>query len=165
MAQQPKEALADFEVALTLMPNMREALLDKAVVLADYLHREADAIPVLDRFLELYPNHIEARAGRAVYLARLGRGTEARRDVDMVLAAEPTPYRKYQMAGVYAQLARRNLCGPERGESLRLLALALRAGFNDMKLLAEDSDLKPIRSDPEFVRLLTLLKEFELTRR
>jgi tetratricopeptide (TPR) repeat protein len=159
MQKEPTQALADFEAALKLAPNMREALLDKAIVLADYLHREADAIPVLDRLLELYPDHIEARAGRGVYLARLGRAAEARRAAAEVLTAEPTAYRKYQMAGLYAQLARHAPCGPDRAESLRLLALALRAGFDDMKLLKTDSDLDPVRADPEFIRLLSVVNQ------
>jgi tetratricopeptide (TPR) repeat protein len=156
MAKEPEKALADFDAALLLSPNMREALLDKAIVLADHLHREADAIPLLDRLLELYPDHVEGRAGRGVYLARLGRAEAARRDAAAVLAAEPTAYRKYQMAGLYAQLAKHDPRGPDRAEALRLLALALRAGFDDMTLLKNDTDLDPIRDDPEFKRLLTV---------
>ena len=87
--------------------------------------------------------------------ARLGRAAAARRDAAAVLAAEPTAYRKYQMAGLHAQLARHDPRGPDRREALRLLALALRAGFEDMALLKRDADLDPIRNDPEFKRLLT----------
>lgn len=154
MASEPKSALADFDAALQLSPNMREALLDKGIVLADYLHREADAIPVLDRLLELYPDHVEGRAGRGVYLARLGRAVGARADATAVLKAEPTAYRKYQMAGLYAQLSKHNPRGPDRAEALRLLALALRAGFEDMALLKSDADLDAIREDDEFKRLV-----------
>ena len=154
MAKDPRAALADFDAALKHAPAMREALLDKAIVLADHLHREADAVPLLDRLLDLYPDHTEGRAGRGVYLARLGRAAPARADATAVLAAEPTAYRKYQAAGLHAQLAKHAPRGPDRAEALRLLALALRAGFDDMKLLATDTDLDPIRNDPEFQRLL-----------
>ncbi|MBN9118593.1 MAG: protein kinase [Planctomycetes bacterium] len=159
LAKEPEKALADFDAALRLAPDMREALLDKGVVLADHLRRERDAIPVLDRLLELYPDHVEGRAGRGVYLARLGRAGAARRDAAAVLAAEPTAYRKYQMAGLYAQLARHDPRGPDRAEALRLLALALRAGFEDMALLKKDTDLDPIRDDPEFKRLLAAVEQ------
>lgn len=161
IAREPEQALADFDTALRLAPNLREALVNKAWVLADHLHREADALPVLDRLLDQYPDHIEARAGRGVYLARLGRAVEARREAAAVLGAEPTAYRKYQMAGLYAQLAKHDPRGPDRAEALRLLARALRAGFNDLPALKEDPDLDPIRRDPLFERLIAAAGQLE----
>jgi tetratricopeptide (TPR) repeat protein len=154
MESEPLKALADYDAALRIDPTLRDALLNKAIILADYLHREAEAVPVLDQLLELYPDHVESRASRGVYLARLGRAAEAKRDAADALAAEPTAYRKYQVAGLYAQLARHDPKGPARAEALRLLALSFRGGFENMKLLNEDSDLDPIRSDPEFKRLV-----------
>jgi hypothetical protein len=133
--------------------------LNKGVVLADQLHLEAEAIPVFDRLLELHPDYIEARAARGVYLARSGRAPEAQSDATIVLRAEPTPYRKYQMAGLYAQLSRHDPSGPARAESLRLFAQALRAGFDDMALLKTDRDLDPVRDDPEFKRVTALVAQ------
>jgi serine/threonine protein kinase/tetratricopeptide (TPR) repeat protein len=161
MAKEPAKALADFDAALRLAPNLREALVNKAFVLADHLRREADAITVLDRLLELYPDDVEARAGRGVYLARLGRADEARHDATAVLEAEPTAYRKFQLAGLYAQLARHDPKGPDRTEALRLLSRALRAGFDDTRALKGDPDLDPIRSDPLFERLLAAVGRIE----
>jgi serine/threonine protein kinase/lipoprotein NlpI len=158
MAREPKAALADFDAALKLSPNMREALLNKAVVLADHLNRAADAVPVLDRLLELYPDHTEARAGRGVYNARLGRSAAARADAAAVLKAEPIAYRQYQMAGLYAQLAKHNPNGPDRREAMKLLAQSLR-GFDDAALLATDADLDPIRGDAEFQRLVAAVAQ------
>lgn len=160
MAGTPVAALADFDAALRLAPNLREALINKSFVLADHLHREADAVAVLDRLLESAPDDVEARAGRGVYLARLGRADEARRDASAVLEAEPTAYREYQMAGLYAQLARRDPKGTDRAEALRLLTLALRAGVG-VRTLREDADLDPIRRDPLFVRLLVAVEQIE----
>lgn len=154
MEKEPEKALADFDTALKLDPTQQDSLLNKAIVLADILHREAEAISVLGRLLEFYPDCVEARASRGVYLARLGRATEARRDGEDALSAEPTAYRKYQVAGLHAQLAKHDPAGPARVEALRLLALAFRSGFEDMKLLNEDTDLDPIRTDPEFKRLV-----------
>ena len=158
MAKEPEKALADFDAALRFGPHLRDALLNKGVLLAD-LHREADAIEVFDQLLELSPDDVEARAGRGVYLSRLGRAEEARRDAVAVLKAEPTAYRKFQMAGLYAQLVRHDPEGQDRAEALRLLALALRAGFNDMEALKTDADLEPIRNDPEYKRLLTAVEQ------
>jgi serine/threonine protein kinase/tetratricopeptide (TPR) repeat protein len=154
MHKEPAAALADFDAALKLDPTHREALMNKAAVLADVLRREGEAVPVLDEVLSLNPDNVEARAGRGVYLARLGRVAEARRDAETVLAAEPTAYRKYQAVGLYAQLSAHDPSGPHRMEALRLLAAAFRGGFDDKKLLLEDHDLDPIRSDPEFARIV-----------
>jgi tetratricopeptide (TPR) repeat protein len=161
LPKEPAKALADFDAALRLAPNLREALVNKAFVLADHLRREVDAIAVLNRVLELYPDDVEARAGRGVYLARLGRADEARRDAAAVLEAEPTAYRKFQMAGLYAQLARHDPKGPARTDALRLLSRALRAGFDDAQALKDDRDLDPIRRDPLFERLLTAVERIE----
>ncbi|HEV3383519.1 MAG TPA: serine/threonine-protein kinase [Gemmata sp.] len=154
MEKEPRKALEDYDAALKIDPTLRDALLNKAIILADYLHREAEAIPVLDQLLELYPDHVESRASRGVYLARLGRAAEAKRDAGDTLALESNAYRKYQIAGLYAQLARHDPSGPYRAEALRFLALAFRGGFENMKLLKEDSDLDPVRNDPEFKRIV-----------
>ena len=70
------------------------------------------------------------------------------------LTAEPTAYRKYQIAGLHAQLSRSDPTGSSRAEALRLLALAFRGGFENLKLLKEDSDLDPLRNDAEFKRIV-----------
>jgi serine/threonine protein kinase/Flp pilus assembly protein TadD len=162
MEKEPLKALADYDAALKIDPTLRDALLNKAVILADYLHREAEAIPVLDQLLELYPDHVESRASRGVYLARLGRTAEAKRDATDALAAEPTAYRKYQIAGLYAQLARHDPSGPARAEALCFLASAFRGGFENLKMLKEDTDLDPIRNDPEFKRLVEIASQLTL---
>jgi tetratricopeptide (TPR) repeat protein len=152
MFAEPEMALADFDDALKLDPTQRDSLVNKANVLANLLKRERDAIPVLDRLLELYPHDVDARASRGIYFARLGHVDAAKQDATDSLAADPSAYRTYQIARVYAQLAK--VDPGARDESLRLLAKALRAGFNDMKLLGEDADIDPVRNDPEFQRLL-----------
>src|SRR5262249_35887900 len=121
-------------------------------VLADFLNRPADAVAALDRLLEMYPAHVEARAGRGVYLARCGETDRARRDAADCLRDEPTAFRYYQMAGLFAQLSRNEPAtgGPARREAFRLLALALRSGFSDLALMARDPDLDPIRASDEF---------------
>jgi hypothetical protein len=136
--------------------------LNKAIILADDLHQESEAVSVLDLLLDLYPNHVESRASRGVYLARIGRAAEARRDAADTLAAEPTAYRKYQMAGLYAQLARHDPRGKDGAEALRFLASAFRGGFENMKLLKEDTDLDPLRSDPEFQRIVETAMQLTL---
>lgn len=158
-AKQWLRALDDFEAALRLQPTMWEALLDKAIVLGDGLNRETEAVPVLDRLLEFYPEHIEARAGRGVYFARLGRGPEARRDARDTLAADRSAFRHYQMAGLFAQLSKTDPTA--KPEAIRLFGRALRLGFNDWAMLKGDPDIVPIRDDPAFRKLLAAAQELD----
>jgi serine/threonine protein kinase/Flp pilus assembly protein TadD len=153
MEANPTDALADFEHALKIDPRSRDGLQNKAVVLADYLNQPKEAVATMDRLLELYPHHVEARAGRGVYLARLGEVERAKRDAADCLRDEPTAYRFFQMAGLYAQLSRKDTDGNCRREAFRLLALAVRNGFANLALMAKDTDLDPIRNSDEFKTL------------
>jgi tetratricopeptide (TPR) repeat protein len=146
----PQAALADYEEALKLSPKSKDALLNKAVVLADPLKRPADAVRTMDELLKLYPTYTDARASRGVYLARLGDAKRATADATQVLKEEPTPYRLFQMAGVYAQLAKTDKTAASKQEALKLLAQALRAGFSDFAKLDRDPDLDPLRDDETF---------------
>jgi tetratricopeptide (TPR) repeat protein len=156
-----KAAVEDFDEALAADPRSRSALQNKALVLADYLNQPKDAVAALDRLLELYPAYTEARAGRGVYLARIGDGARARRDAEASLMEEPTPYRYYQMAGLHAQLAKHEGDGPARREAFRLLAVALRSGFANFELIDKDSDLDPIRGSDEFKGLVAHAKALQ----
>lgn len=154
MEKEPALALSDFDEALRRNPRFREALQNKAIVLADYLKRPSDAIDVLDHLLELYPNQVAARAGRGVYLARLGKVEPARRDAQATLEGDSSPFLIYQMAGLYAQISKHDPASDAKVEALRLLARAFRAGFDQLQLIDADSDLDPIRNEPEFKRIV-----------
>src|SRR5262249_18571621 len=65
-------ALADFEKGLLINPFSRATLNSKVHVLSEKLDRAKDAVPVLDRILQLYPDYVPARSGRGVLHARLG---------------------------------------------------------------------------------------------
>ena len=62
------------------------AVLDRLVA---YCPDYPSALVDLDRALELSPNHIAARAGRALTLLGLGRKDEARTDLKQALALNP----------------------------------------------------------------------------
>jgi hypothetical protein len=108
----------------------------------------------MDQLLEMYPSHLEARAGRGVYLARIGESKRARQDATDTLREEHTAFRLYQIAGLFAQLSKHESDGRARADALRYLTEGFRAGFQDLKMLDTDSDLDPIRKDPEFQRLV-----------
>ncbi|HKB05301.1 MAG TPA: serine/threonine-protein kinase [Gemmataceae bacterium] len=157
-----KGALADYEEALRLNPRSRDALQNKAVVLADYLQRPGDAVKAMDQLLELYPSYTEARAGRAVYLARIGEAKRAKEDAAIVLREEPTAYRLYQMSSMYAQLSKTDPTGSARQESLRLLAQSFRTGFANFDMVAKDEDMAPLRDDPAFREIVAHAKKLQL---
>jgi tetratricopeptide (TPR) repeat protein len=151
VATDPRGALADFQKALELNPRSRAALQDQASVLSENLGRANESVPVFDRLVELYPDYVLARAGRGVVLARLGQRDAALRDAKESLARDSKPQYLYQVAGIYALSSRDN--PTDRCEALRLLASALRSGYG-LDLIDKDTDLDPIRAQPEFLRLV-----------
>jgi serine/threonine protein kinase/lipoprotein NlpI len=158
----PKGAVADYDAALAKNPRSPDALRSKAAVLADNLHQPKEAVAALDKLLEMYPTYTEARAGRAVYLARTGDAKRATDDLTKVLAEEPTPFRLFQMAGVYAQLAKGDATGANKQKALQLMAKAFRTGFEQYDKVAKDPDLAPVRDDPDFKALVEHAKKLRV---
>jgi tetratricopeptide (TPR) repeat protein len=151
LTTEPERALTDFEEALKINPNSRDALQDKAHVLSERLGRVREAVAVLDRAVDLYPDDVQVRAGRGVLLARLGQRQAALRDAEEVVRRDDRPFTLYQVAGIYAQTSRQQ--AGDRPEALRLLAKALH-GRTGLDLLDGDPDLDPVRSLPEFERIV-----------
>jgi eukaryotic-like serine/threonine-protein kinase len=146
----PAGALEDFDAALAISPRSLSALQNKAHILSK-LGRTNDAVRVLDRILELYPDYVKARSGRGMMHARAGNWIEAKADVEETLRLDGSPAYMYYAAGIYAQLSRHN--PTHKTEALRLLSAALRAGFGH-DYIETDKDLDPIRTTPEFRRVL-----------
>jgi serine/threonine protein kinase/tetratricopeptide (TPR) repeat protein len=155
----PSAALGDFEEALRLNPRSLAALEDKAFVFAEKLGRTADAVAVLSRLLDLYPGRVGARASRGVLQARLGRRDAALADAEEALRRDAGPANQYQVAGIFALTSR--LHPEDRDRAFELLSAALRGGYG-FDLLDIDPDLAPIRSRPEFGRLVAAAKAIKL---
>jgi serine/threonine protein kinase/predicted Zn-dependent protease len=147
----PPGALADFDQALRLNPRSLPALGDKAHVLAERLGRTQEAIHVLDEVVALYPDHVTSIASRGVLHARLGRRQPAVADAVGALRLDQSPETVYQVAGIYALTSQQR--PDDRREAFRLLEQALRQGYG-FDLVDSDPELQPIRSLPEFRRLL-----------
>jgi tetratricopeptide (TPR) repeat protein len=158
----PKGAVADYDRALAQSPRSPDALRSKAAVLADNLNQPKEAVAILDRLLELYPTYTEGRAARAVYGARTGDAKRSTKDVEVVLAEEPTPFRLYQMAGVYAQLAKADRTGAAKQQALQLLAKAFRTGFEQFGIVDTDPDLDPVRADGDFKALVEHARKLQV---
>ncbi len=140
-------ALADFEEALKINPRFLPALENKAHVLMERLNRPEDALAVLNREIELYPEFVVARQGRGVQLARLGRREEALKDADYCLQHSRAALTYYQCANIFALTSRQKPEDAARAYPLLLAALAY--GFNDADP-ETDTDFDPIRHQPQF---------------
>jgi len=146
----PAGALADFDQALEINPVLFTALQNKVHVLGEHLHRTEEAVKVLDFMVATFPDHVPTRSTRGVYLARLSKRDAALADAREALAGSRDKDVLYQVAGIYALTSRHH---PEDlRAAFQLLAQALLQGYG-FDLLAQDTDLDPIRSQPEFRRL------------
>jgi serine/threonine protein kinase/tetratricopeptide (TPR) repeat protein len=151
IGRDPKAALADFDEALRINPSSAEALQNKAHVLAEKLGRNQESLQVLNKLLNWYPDSVKARGGRGVLHARLGQRELAIRDAEETLQRDASPPRLYQVACIYALTSSEQ---PEdRWRAFQLLSSALTRGYG-FNLLETDTDLNPIRSAPEFRRLV-----------
>jgi tetratricopeptide (TPR) repeat protein len=156
LADDPRGALADVEEALKLNPFSVPGIQLKAHILGERLGRADDALAVLNRAVELHPDHVPVRAGRGVELARRGKRDEALRDASEALVRDTRAPNLYQVACIYALTSKAN--PDDKLEALRLLRLALRGGFG-LDLIDGDSDLDPLRKHPEFGRVVTAARE------
>lgn len=146
-----RAALDDFNQALRIDPRSRDALQNRAHVLAERLGRIEEAIETLNGLVASCPDFAPARAGRGVLLARAGRRPEALRDAESSLRLDTSPAMHYQIACIYALTTKQQ--PGDSVEALQLLAAALRKGYGH-DLLDRDADLDSIRALPAFQRLV-----------
>jgi serine/threonine protein kinase/tetratricopeptide (TPR) repeat protein len=147
----PKVALKYVDKALELQPLEATALQLKAHILAEQLGRAADAIAVLDRAIEHYPEHAACLIGRAVTKARGQDRGGAIDDAQTALRLTAGGITLYQAGCVYALTSK--VEPADRFKAVELLNAALKAGFGK-EHLADDPDLDPIRETEEFKGLL-----------
>jgi tetratricopeptide (TPR) repeat protein len=147
----PTGALSDFEQAVRINPRSLVGLHNQAHVLSEFLGRPADAVKMLDRVLEVYPDLVPAYGGRGVLRARQGDRTGALADAREACKRDSGSETLYQVAGIYALTSRQEPA--DRAEALRLLAQALLVGYG-WDLLETDSDLAPLRNDKQFCALV-----------
>jgi tetratricopeptide (TPR) repeat protein len=153
----PKGALADFEEALRLDPRSRSALQNKAAVLAEPLGRAGEAVAVLDRAVDLYPDYVPARVGRGVLLARLGRREAAHRDAEESRKRDSTGETAYRVACIYALTS---VAHPgDRVRALRMLATALGQEPAWLDVARTDPDLDALRGQTAFGELILTFSE------
>ncbi len=149
-------AIVDYDRALKLHPHSYLALMNKANVYDEKLHRETDAIAVLNLIVAHHPYHATARAGRAVLSARQGDRKSALSDAEYCLGQNPNSEIRYQLAGVYALMAKTHPDDAKR--AFELLRSALKDGYG-YDLIRIDPDLATVRDRPEFRKLIEAAKQ------
>ncbi len=147
----PKAALADFEAALKLNPKSFDGLQNKAAILVDKFGRDAEALAVMDQAVRLYPDSVLALGGRGVLLARVGKRDKALEDAQSALLVDTSPATLYQVACIYALTSKNH--AEDRLKAFQLLSSALGKGYG-LELIDHDTDLDPIRAEPEYRRLV-----------
>ena len=150
-------ALADFRKAEEINPRSLAALQNQAHVLAE-LSRNAEAVAVLDREIELYPDFVQARVDRGVVRARLQQREAAHADADDALARDFGPAIQYQVACTYALTSRQD--AEDLSQALHYLSSALGKGYG-FELIERDRDLDPIRDRPEFRQLVAAARALQ----
>jgi serine/threonine protein kinase/tetratricopeptide (TPR) repeat protein len=144
-----ERAREDFATVLLEHPGDPMAHYGMARVVRGKDHRQA--IAHLDTALEADPNLIDALQLRALERARLGERATLD-DVELLLKA-PTARRTFNAACALAVYSHR--AGEPRAldRAMQVLELALRSGFPAQEA-AGDPDLDPLKTRPEFARLL-----------
>ncbi len=107
---------------------------------------------VLERQLELVPEDTRAGMLLAGAYAALGRSEDAAQRLRRVLSMNITDsHTIYNAACTYSVLGRKE-------EALIALRKAIEAGYGEWELASLDPDLNCIRDEPEFGRLMSMLK-------
>jgi serine/threonine protein kinase/Flp pilus assembly protein TadD len=144
-------ALSDVEAALEANPRSLEALQMKAHLLSEKKHDAADAIRVLNRAVDLYPESVPLLSGRGVVRARAGDRAGAHRDAEDSLRRDTSGLNLYQVGCIYALTTKE--ISTDRFRACELIGAALRKGFG-IEHLPVDPDLDPLRNSDEFKKLL-----------
>ncbi len=95
-------ALADFEAAINLDPQLRNAYENAAHVLSERLDQPQAAIDRLSEVLQIDPEYALAWSSRAVLLARQGEFSAAEKDVEHALRIDRSAMICYQCASALA---------------------------------------------------------------
>ncbi|MFO0936501.1 MAG: protein kinase [Gemmataceae bacterium] len=154
MEKDLEAANQSFDKALALEPKSVTGLLYKAHVL-QRLSRFEECLDVLNRTLAVDKDNYRAYGGRAVVNARLKRWDRAIEDAKATLDRNLSAATVLQIACVYSLCSVSN---PEyKSEAVTLLGIAVRNGV-DYNRLAKNRDLDPIRSMPEYDRIIQSAK-------
>jgi TolB-like protein/Flp pilus assembly protein TadD len=149
-----EEALAMFRKTLELKPYFYASYNDIKLTL-NALGRKDEAKEALLKTLDFFPTYIlqypddgRARMHYAASLAEAGRREEAKRQGDEAVALSPgDPLMLFNATCLYSQMG-------DTPAALQCLRSAFSAGYENFDWIKRDSDLDPIRNDPEYIELM-----------
>lgn len=165
-------ALADFEMAIKLDPNLRNAYENAAHVLSERLDQPQAAIDRLSDVLQIDPEYALAWSSRAVLHARQGNFSAATDDVEHALRLDRSPMICYQCASALALREAAEQVGGKDSPvddaqvdhsltSMQLLKETLRKDATLSRFMRKDQDLKALLNNPQFQELMNAAARLE----
>jgi len=143
----PREALAAYRRAVELDPDCVYARYSRALALGR-MGRHREALAEFSRITQLQPDDERAHFGKGYELAELGRNEDAVAAYDRAIELKPDDaYAHYNRACTYAVLGRTK-------QSLSDLERAVELDGKLREAARTDNRFRPLRSDPEFKRLV-----------
>jgi serine/threonine protein kinase/tetratricopeptide (TPR) repeat protein len=153
--QNPVASLADLREAEKRNPRSAQVLMGQIKILADVQKKLPEALAVATRLKAAFPDFAHAFAARAVILARMGQGAEAKAEVEKARTLSDEASVTYRVACVFA------LSGDagDRAEAVPLLRKAYLDGYRFLDEIEKDPDLAAIRGTPAFDTFLKAARE------
>jgi TolB-like protein/Flp pilus assembly protein TadD len=149
-----KEAVELFQKVMKLNPDFYSVYGDLEIVYARLGEKQKyneileTALKVYERYLSQHPDDARGHMYFATDLAQVGRFDEAKIQAAKALELSPDdPLMLYNATCFYSQMGEKKL-------ALESLGNAFAAGYANYDWLKRDTDLDPIRSEPEFIELM-----------
>jgi tetratricopeptide (TPR) repeat protein len=152
-------ALSDLESALKINPRNQASLINKMVAL-DRSGRLAEALEVVELYLNYYPDMAQARVWRAGYLARLGSLAAAQDELRVYeKLAPPSATTYYHIGAVHAAMSKHD--SRFKSTAMKYLDVSLARGYDRPDNFRRDSELDPLRGEKGFAVLLERANDLE----
>jgi serine/threonine protein kinase/Tfp pilus assembly protein PilF len=149
-----REAVDLFEKVVKMNPDFYSVYGDLQIAYArlgekgKYNGILQDALIVYARYLSQHPDDARGHMYFATDLAQVGRKDEAKVEAAKALELSPDdPLMLYNATCFYAQMGEKKL-------AIEALRSAVSAGYANFEWLKRDSDLDPIRNEPEYIELV-----------
>ncbi|MDO8550436.1 MAG: protein kinase [Ignavibacteria bacterium] len=149
-----KEAIELFQKVITLNPDFYSAYGDLQIVYArlgeNEKHQEIiqASIKVYERYLSQHPDDARGHIFYATALVMIGKKDEAKIQAAKALELSPDdPLMLYNACCFYSQMGEKKL-------AIESLKNAFSAGYANYDWLKRDTDLDPIRNEPEYIELM-----------
>jgi len=149
-----REAVELFQKVIKLNPDFYSVYGDLEIVYARLGETEKyneilqTALRVYERYLSRHPDDARGHMYFAVDLAQVDRKDEAKKEAAKALELSPDdPLMLYNATCFYSQMGEKKL-------ALESLKNAFTVGYANYDWLKRDTDLEPIRNEPEFIELM-----------